>query len=121
MKVAKVPIMPAAVLFDLGVGSPAARPDAAMGYAACEAASEEPLLQGAAGAGTGATVGKMLGPMFAMQGGVGTASMKTSGGAVVAAAVAVNAAKTASSMIMYSFFICPLLQKTLKLILLCRS
>jgi L-aminopeptidase/D-esterase-like protein len=90
-KVAKVPIVPAAVLFDLGVGDAKARPDAAMGYAACEAASDVALPQGAIGAGTGATVGKVLGPLFAMRGGVGTASMKTSAGAVVAAVVAVNA------------------------------
>lgn len=91
VKVAKVPIVPAAVLFDLGVGDAKARPDAAMGYAACEAASDKELPQGSVGAGTGATVGKMLGPLFQMRGGVGTASMKTSGGAVVAAVVAVNA------------------------------
>lgn len=90
-KVAKVPIVPAAVLFDLGVGDAKARPDAAMGYAACQAATDEPLKQGAVGAGTGATVGKLLGPLFAMAGGVGTAAMKTSGGATVAAVVAVNA------------------------------
>lgn len=89
--VAKVPIVPAAVLFDLGVGDPKARPDAAMGYAACDAASDGELAGGAVGAGTGATVGKLLGAMFAMQGGVGTASMKTYGGATVAAVVAVNA------------------------------
>jgi L-aminopeptidase/D-esterase-like protein len=91
VKIAKVPIVPAAVLFDLGVGSAAARPDAAMGYAACEAASGRELAQGPAGAGTGATVGKLMGPLFQMRGGVGTASMKTSHGAVVAAVVAVNA------------------------------
>jgi L-aminopeptidase/D-esterase-like protein len=89
--VAKVPIVPAAVLFDLAVGDPKARPDAAMGYAACQGANESDLPQGAVGAGTGATVGKLLGPMYAMTGGVGTAAMKTSGGATVAAVVAVNA------------------------------
>jgi L-aminopeptidase/D-esterase-like protein len=90
-KVARVPIVPAAVLFDLGVGDAKARPDAAMGYAACQAATEGLLAQGAFGAGTGATVGKMLGPLFAMAGGVGTASRKTNGGATVAVVVAVNA------------------------------
>jgi L-aminopeptidase/D-esterase-like protein len=89
--VAKVPIVPAAVLFDLGVGNPKARPNSEMGYAACAAAAESELPQGAVGAGTGATVGKLLGPAFAMPGGVGTASMKTSGGATVAAVIAVNA------------------------------
>lgn len=91
VKVARVPIVPAAVLFDLGVGNPKARPDAAMGYAACEAASDKAPEQGAVGAGTGATVGKLMGPLFQMRGGIGTASMKTSGGATVAAVVAVNA------------------------------
>jgi L-aminopeptidase/D-esterase-like protein len=89
--VAKVPIVPAAVIYDLASGSPAARPDAAMGYAACESASGQPLPQGVVGAGTGATVGKVLGPAFAMAGGVGTASMKAAGGAAVAAVVVVNA------------------------------
>lgn len=91
VKVAKVPIVPAAVLFDLGVGDAKARPDAAMGYAACEAAADKMLPQGQVGAGAGATVGKLMGPLFQMRGGVGTASMKTSHGAVVAALVAVNA------------------------------
>jgi len=90
-KVAKVPIVPAAVLFDLAVGDAKARPDAAMGYAACEAATDKELQQGSVGAGTGATVGKLMGPLFQMRGGVGTASMKTSHGATVAAVVAVNA------------------------------
>ena len=88
---AKVPIVPAAVLFDLGVGDPNARPDAAMGYAACEAANADKLAQGPVGAGCGATVGKALGPKCAMAGGVGTASVKTSGGATVSAVIAVNA------------------------------
>src|SRR5512136_1978274 len=60
--VARVPIVPAAVLFDLDVGRPTARPDAAMGYAACLAATEHPVSQGNAGAGMGCTVGKALGP-----------------------------------------------------------
>ena len=56
--VARVPIVPAAVLFDLGIGDPMARPDALAGAAACEAASEAPPLEGSVGAGTGATVAK---------------------------------------------------------------
>ena len=89
--VARVPIVSAAVLFDLGVGDPKARPDAAMGYEACSDASERPIAQGRIGAGTGATVGKLLGQKFSMPGGVGTAAISVAGGSVVAAVVAVNA------------------------------
>lgn len=88
--VARVPIVPAAVLFDLGNGRGDIRPDAAMGYAACLNASPEPLTQGRVGAGCGATVGKVLGPQGAMPGGLGTASI-TVGEATIAAIVAVNA------------------------------
>ncbi|MDD4797336.1 MAG: P1 family peptidase [Eubacteriales bacterium] len=88
--VAKVPIVPAAVLFDLGVGDAAVRPDAAMGYAACQSAADTPVPQGRVGAGCGATVGKVLGPRYAQNGGVGSAAM-TVGSATVAALVAVNA------------------------------
>lgn len=84
-----VPVVPAAVLFDLGLGS-VAWPDAAMGYTACLTASGGPVAQGNVGAGTGATVGKMLGPNGAMKGGIGTASVQA-GGVVVGAIVAVNA------------------------------
>jgi L-aminopeptidase/D-esterase-like protein len=70
--VARVPIVPAAVLFDLGVGSAERRPDAGMGRAACEAATDQPVEEGAVGAGTGATVGKLLGPAGSMQSGVGS-------------------------------------------------
>ena len=66
-RVAKVPIVPAAVLFDLDVGRADVRPDAAMGYAACEAASDGPVAEGSVGAGTGCTVGKVLGPGRASQ------------------------------------------------------
>ena len=69
-----VPIVPAAIIYDLGIGSAAIRPDAAMGYAACQAAVAGPVEQGNAGAGMGATVGKLYGMPQAMQGGVGTAS-----------------------------------------------
>ena len=89
--VARVPIVPAAVLFDLAVGSPKARPDAAMGYAACENATDRPLAQGQVGAGCGATVGKALGSSATMAGGVGTASIQLPDGTTVAAVVAVNA------------------------------
>jgi L-aminopeptidase/D-esterase-like protein len=85
-----VPIVPAAVLFDLGpCGTPGARPDAAMGEAACAAAGCA-VAEGSVGAGTGATVGKALGPANAMKGGVGSWSVRA-GEAVVGALVAVNA------------------------------
>lgn len=89
--VAHVPIVPAAVLFDLDIGSADVRPGPAMGLAACEAAADGPLAQGSVGAGTGARVGSMFGGGFAMKGGIGTASVKLSGGVVVGALVAVNA------------------------------
>lgn len=88
--VTPVPIVPAAVLFDLGVGA-VTWPDAAQGYAACAAAQSEPLEWGRVGAGTGATVGKILGPAQASAGGIGYASRALPDGAIVAAIVAVNA------------------------------
>jgi len=72
--VAKVPIVPAAILFDVGIGSATVRPDAAAGYAACEAATSGPVAQGNVGAGTGATVGKRLGLAQATKGGLGATS-----------------------------------------------
>jgi L-aminopeptidase/D-esterase-like protein len=86
-----VPIVPAAVLFDLTIGDPRARPDAGAGYEACQTASAGPVPEGCKGAGTGATVGKLLGPKFATKGGLGTASVKIGKGIVVGAIVAVNA------------------------------
>jgi len=88
--VAPVPIVPAAVLFDLQVGN-VAWPDADMGYAACEAAQSEQIQWGGVGAGTGATVGKMLGPEHSSAGGIGMAHVKLPNGVTVAAVVAVNA------------------------------
>ncbi len=88
-RVARVPIVPAAVLFDLGVGDPGARPGPDQGYAACEAASEH-VAEGSVGAGTGATVASLHGPHRAVKGGVGTASREQDG-AVVGALFAVNA------------------------------
>jgi L-aminopeptidase/D-esterase-like protein len=90
-RVARVPIVPAAILFDLDVGDASVRPDAAMGYAACEAAGDGPVAEGRVGVGTGCTVGKVLGPGHAMPAGVGTASIDLGGGLVVGALVAVNA------------------------------
>ena len=89
--VARVPIVPAAVLFDLAIGDPHVRPDAAMGRAACQAASAEPPAQGSVGAGTGASVGSIYGPGFQMKGGIGTASVDLGGGLIVGAIVAANA------------------------------
>ncbi len=88
----RVPIVPAAVLFDLPVGRPDVRPDAAAGEAACEAASREPVPQGCVGAGTGATVGKVPGFEHATKSGLGSASVRLAGGVTVGALVAVNAA-----------------------------
>jgi L-aminopeptidase/D-esterase-like protein len=87
---AVVPIVPAAVLFDLWIGDGRIRPDAAAGYAACEAAGTAAPAQGNAGAGAGATVGKLFGIGRAMKGGIGTASL-AAGGVTVGALVAVNA------------------------------
>ncbi|MDP2891912.1 MAG: P1 family peptidase [Bacillota bacterium] len=87
----KVPIVCAAVLFDLSTGDGRVRPDAAMGYEACFAAKSGPAEQGRVGAGAGATVGKALGPTYAMYGGIGMASISLQCGAKVAAVMAVNA------------------------------
>ena len=87
---ARVPIVPAAILFDLGVGDPKIRPDASAGFQACEGASTSAPAEGSVGAGTGATVGKLFGMARAMKGGIGTAAVKV-GGITVGAIVAVNA------------------------------
>jgi L-aminopeptidase/D-esterase-like protein len=87
-----VPIVPAAILMDLGVGNFKIRPNADSGYKACMAASTGPVAEGNVGAGAGATIGKMFGPKFAMKSGVGTASIRIGDtGIVVGALVAVNA------------------------------
>ena len=91
VQVARVPIVPAAILFDLGLGDPKIRPDASMGHRACEQASDEPPAEGNAGAGMGASVGKILGFGGAMKAGLGTASIDLGGGCMVGAIVAVNA------------------------------
>jgi L-aminopeptidase/D-esterase-like protein len=90
-RVARVPIVPAAILFDLGIGKPDVRPDAAMGYLACQNASSEPPAEGNVGAGTGATVGKVLGVSQCMKSGIGTASLEIGAGVIVGAIAAVNA------------------------------
>jgi L-aminopeptidase/D-esterase-like protein len=87
-----VPIVPAAILFDLGVGDGHIRPDAAAGYAACKAASSGKVAEGSVGAGAGATIGKFFGPKSMMKSGIGTASLAVgTSGVMVAAIVAVNA------------------------------
>jgi L-aminopeptidase/D-esterase-like protein len=91
VRVARVPIVPAAVIFDLAVENPTARPDARMGYQAAAAARSGNFSQGNVGAGTGATVGKVLGLERAMRGGLGSASVALPGGLVIAALAVVNA------------------------------
>ncbi len=87
----RVPIVPAAVLFDLPVGDPKIRPDAEAGYQACKAASADKPAEGNFGAGAGATVGKLFGLNRAMKSGIGTSSIKLPTGITVGAIVAVNA------------------------------
>ena len=87
---AEVPIVPAAILYDLNLGQASVRPDAAMGYLAATQASAAPPAEGNVGAGTGASVGKMRGMPYAMKAGVGTWSMDLNG-LVIGALVAVNA------------------------------
>ena len=88
--VARVPMVPAAVLFDLAVGDPKARPDAAAGYLACDAANDGDVPEGSVGAGTGATVAKNPRPDLGWKGGMGNAAVED-GEVIVAALVAVNA------------------------------
>ncbi len=86
----RVPIVPAAVIFDLHVGDPKVRPDREMGYQACLNATDKPVAMGAVGAGIGATVGKAPG-VTPSQGGVGSACNHLDNGLIVAALVVVNA------------------------------
>lgn len=90
--VTRVPIVPAAVIFDLMIGRAGVRPDAAMGYAACQAAAGNPAPPeaGSIGAGTGATVGNILGPPARMKGGLGTAVIDLGDGLLVGALIVVN-------------------------------
>ncbi|OGP82617.1 MAG: peptidase [Deltaproteobacteria bacterium RBG_16_54_11] len=89
--VTRVPIVPAAVIFDLAFGDYRIRPDAAMAYEACLHASAGAMEEGSIGVGTGATVGKLFGLERACKGGVGTASLEGKAGVVVGALAAVNA------------------------------
>ncbi len=85
-----VPIVPAAILFDLGLGDPTIRPDARSGFLAAEAASGRPVAMGSVGAGAGASVGKMFGRARAMRGGLGSVAVSLDDGLVVGALAAVN-------------------------------
>ncbi|MGB1287794.1 MAG: P1 family peptidase, partial [Aggregatilineales bacterium] len=87
----RVPIVPAAILFDLQTGEQGIYPTAETGYAACENASTDTVEQGCVGAGTGAICGGMLGAEFATKGGIGSASIALDDELIVAAMVAVNA------------------------------
>ena len=89
--VARVPIVPGAILFDLGIGKAGVRPDRDMGEKAVAAASADAVAEGNVGAGTGATVGKIFGMKQAMKSGIGSASLTLGSGVMVAALVAVNA------------------------------
>ena len=90
-RTARVPIVPAAILYDLGIGDPRVRPDADCGYQAAQTARDDGIEEGSVGAGAGATVGKLAGPDRAMKGGIGTALIELSDGLQVAALMAVNA------------------------------
>lgn len=91
VQVAKVPIVPGAILFDLAIGEAHIRPDAAMGYQACRNSenTSHDLLQGNSGAGMGATVGKCLGPSYSMKGGIGSYAVQI-GDLKIGAIIAVN-------------------------------
>jgi len=87
----RVPIVPAAILYDLGLTKSSRHPDAEMGYTAAANAGSGAVAEGNVGAGTGATVGKIFGLAGAMKSGLGTASLEIGGGVIVGALVAVNA------------------------------
>jgi L-aminopeptidase/D-esterase-like protein len=86
-----IPIVPSAILFDLGIGKSNVHPNAAMGEAAAAAATTEAVREGSVGAGTGATIGKLFGMARCMKGGIGTYTVALPGGVLVSALVAVNA------------------------------
>ncbi len=88
---AKVPLVPAAILYDLGIGKSDVRPTAAMGEAAATAATTDAVKEGCVGAGTGATVGKILGMRQAMKSGLGSFTVTLPGDVMVSALAAVNA------------------------------
>lgn len=87
---ARVPIVPAAILLDLGIGKADVHPGREMGEAAAKAANDGPVQEGSIGAGTGATVGKVAGMRQAMKGGIGSYTIELAGGVLVSALAAVN-------------------------------
>ena len=87
----RVPIVPAASLFDLFLGDAKVRPTAECGYRAAAAATDGLVVEGDVGAGAGATVGKLAGAGRAMKAGIGTAAIVLDNGIVIGALVAVNA------------------------------
>ena len=87
---AVVPIVPCAILFDLGIGKAGVRPTREMGESAAAAATADAVKEGAVGAGTGATVGKIFGMRQAMKAGIGSGLVELKGGVLVAALVVVN-------------------------------
>jgi L-aminopeptidase/D-esterase-like protein len=89
--VTRVPIVPTAVIYDLSLGNCRVRPDKAMGYAACQAATGHPQGDGSVGAGVGATVGKLMGVGQATKGGLGTSFLIGPQGLEVGALAVVNA------------------------------
>jgi L-aminopeptidase/D-esterase-like protein len=86
-----VPLVPGAILYDLGIGKSNAHPTREMGESASAAATDKPVVEGAVGAGTGATVGKLFGMTRAMKSGIGSYTVSLPGGVVVSALAAVNA------------------------------
>ncbi len=93
-RAAKVPIVPCAILYDLGIGKANVRPTREMGEAAAAAATAGPVEEGAVGAGTGATVGKLFGMSRAMKSGLGSATVALEeryAGVLVSALAVVNA------------------------------
>jgi L-aminopeptidase/D-esterase-like protein len=88
---ARVPLVAGAILYDLGIGKANVRPTREMGESAAAAASDKTVVEGAVGAGTGATVGKVLGMKHAMKSGLGSWTIELGGGLLVSALVAVNA------------------------------
>ncbi len=86
-----VPSVPTAVIFDLGIGDGRIRPDREMGYEACKQATSSEVEEGSVGAGTGATIGKLMGLGHATKGGIGTRSYKLQNGVIVGVLVVVNA------------------------------
>ena len=88
---ARVPLVVSAILYDLSIGKSSAHPTREMGEAAAAAATDKPVVEGAIGAGTGATVGKLLGMKSAMKSGIGTFTVALPSGVIVSALAAVNA------------------------------